>query len=279
MQPKNNSRLPRAALSVDLEFFSDTPAFRKLNRQWPYEEDGQTGIERLLEIFQKHNVKSTFFVVARHAQSRKALLRQIMESGHEIASHGMTHASLKHSSAATIDSEVKGSKAMLEDELGIQIQGFRSPACQMNAHIAEAIATSGYRYDSSVVPGIPIPGWYGFANAPRRPFRLCELFRTKESDVLEFPLSTHPVSHTPVSGFLLRLLGARYAVSSVRAQLGRREIPVIYVHPWEFVSLHRMKGVPWRMYHRTGMPALRTVEQLLASVQAEFVPMRELITE
>lgn len=261
---------------MDLEFFSDTPAFRRLNRRWPYEEDGQTGVERLLELFEKHGVKSTFFVVARHAQSRKPLLQRILESGHEIASHGVTHTPLVHSSAAAIESEVKGSKAILEDALGVEIRGFRSPACQMNARIAEAIAAGGYRYDSSVVPGIPIPGWYGFANAPRRPFRMCELFRTAESDVMEFPLSTHPVTHTPASGFLLRLFGPRYAVSCIRAQLGRREIPVVYVHPWEFVSLDHMKGVPWRMYYRTGMRAVQALGKILENVPAEFVPIRDL---
>lgn len=277
MQPKNNHGPLRAVLSVDLEFFSDTPAFRRLNRRWPYEEEGQTGVERLLELFERHRVKTTFFVVARHAQTCKPLLKRILASGHEIASHGVTHIPLAHSSDAVIESEVKGSKAMLEDALGVEVPGFRSPACQMNARIAEAIVSSGYRYDSSVVPGIPIPGWYGFANAPRKPFRLCELFRTVEADVMEFPLSTHPVTHTPASGFLLRFFGCRYGVSSMRAQLGRREIPVVYVHPWEFVSLDHMKGVPWRMYYRTGIPALHTVGQILQNVPAEFVPIRDLV--
>ncbi len=277
MQSNGNGQPPQAVLSVDVEFFSDTPAFRRLDRDWPYEEDGQTGIERLLELFEKHNVRSTFFVVAKHVRSHRSLFTRILEKGHEIASHTTNHIPLGGCSDEMIESEVRGSKAILEDALGVEIRGFRSPACQMNPRIAEAIARSGYRYDSSVVPGIPIPGWYGVPNAPKRPFPLSELFRISPSNVIEFPLSTHPVTHTPVSGFWMRFLGVRFAVSSIRSQLARREVPVIYVHPWEFVASARLSGMPWRMYYRTGEPALRMVEHLIEKVRGRFVCMRDLI--
>ncbi len=49
---------------------------------------------RLLNIFKKHGGKGTFFVVGNLLEKNKATAKRIVNEGHEIASHGWSHADL-----------------------------------------------------------------------------------------------------------------------------------------------------------------------------------------
>jgi hypothetical protein len=58
--------------------------------------------------------------------------------------------------------------------------------------------------------------------------------------------------------------------------LARRGVaPVLYVHPWELVDLPEIRGVPERIYVRSGAYMRRAVERILAT-PFEFVPVRTL---
>lgn len=52
---------------------------------------GEELIPRMLEIFKKSDIKITFFVTGKWAESNPKLLREIFDSGHEIGSHGYMH--------------------------------------------------------------------------------------------------------------------------------------------------------------------------------------------
>jgi len=264
-------------LSVDLELFADTFAFQKLNRKWVYGEAGETGIEKLLELFEKHNVRSTFFVVGRLAKSHKQLLNRIRTGGHEIASHTMTHRSLLNLTDGAIKTEVEDSKKMLEDEVGDEVLGFRAPAFGINSAIMAVVAESGYRYDSSVVPCLRIPGWYGFPKAPKQPFNIRDIFPDMKADLMEFPVAVNPLLRLPISGMWLRMLGRQYVRESLSSLMKTGIIPIICVHPWEIVDLPRLKGIPRRVYCRTGKQTLEIIESIIKNEKAKFVPIRDLL--
>ena len=48
-------------------------------------------VDSLLSILDQHQTKATFFVLGTLAESHPALVKQIAEQGHEIASHGYSH--------------------------------------------------------------------------------------------------------------------------------------------------------------------------------------------
>jgi len=266
-----------AVLSVDLEFFTDTFAFQKLSRKWEYGEAGEAGVEKLLKLFEKHNIKSTFFVVSGHVESHKQLLNRIRNGGHEIASHTMTHRSLLNLTDMEILSEVCDSKKMLEDAISAEVLGFRAPAFGINTKIATAIEQSGYQYDSSVVPCLRIPGWYGFPRAPKQPFTIRELFPTVNSDLMEFPIAVNPVIRMPISGAWMRIFGIRYTMWGIKSLLRRGIVPVLHVHPWELVYLPRLRGIPWRAYYHTGAHTFKMIEQIITGVGATFITIRSLL--
>ena len=48
-------------------------------------------VPRLLDLFARHGIRATFFVLGRDAEAQSPLLRRIIAAGHEIADHSMTH--------------------------------------------------------------------------------------------------------------------------------------------------------------------------------------------
>ncbi len=264
-------------ISVDFELFSDTLAFQKLDKEWKYGENGESGLVRLLDLFEKYGVRSTFFVVAKHAQSHNQLLQRIKNSGHEIASHTMAHITFRNRAYDEIEREIKQSKQVLEDAINDTVVGFRSPAFRIDKRIAGVIAQADYKYDSSVVPSRSIPGWYGFPQAPKHSFNIREIFPDIDSDLMEFPVAVNPIIRMPISGAWMRLFGVRYTMWGIKAIIRQGGVPILYVHPWEIVDIPRLKGIPWRVYYRTGEQTLNMIEHIIKNAHAEFVPIRDLL--
>ena len=48
-------------------------------------------LPRLLDLYDKYNVRSTFFVLGALAEIRPNIVRMIHERGQEVASHGYSH--------------------------------------------------------------------------------------------------------------------------------------------------------------------------------------------
>lgn len=71
-------------------------------------------------------------------------LRSVLEAGHEIGSHGMTHTPLRDVAAAMLPHEVADSQRVLEDALGVPVTGFCYP---YGSHNAEAVNEVRRRYE------------------------------------------------------------------------------------------------------------------------------------
>ena len=81
-------------MSVDVEDYFQVSAFESHvpRSQWdsiPSRVERNT--DRILALFDSHNVHATFFVLGWIAERFPNLLRRIHDSGHEIASHGYSH--------------------------------------------------------------------------------------------------------------------------------------------------------------------------------------------
>lgn len=72
-------------------------------------------------------------------------IREWINAGHEVASHGYSHRSLIGLSSEALNHEIGDSKSEIEDRLGIEIQSFVPPFGRINNRIAESVANCGYR--------------------------------------------------------------------------------------------------------------------------------------
>lgn len=272
---------PLATLSVDFEFFSHLPAYRSADGSIDERAVGLEGVVDLLDAFEAANSTGTFFTVSDVSDSYSDTIKRISSDGHEIASHTHTHRHLSELNPSDRYEELATSKERLESVTGKEVTGFRAPSFDITDGHFEDLATIGYSYDSSVVPCRSIPGWYGGECEVQRPTLAGELGKGRStepsSSVVEVPIGVMPALRLPLTGTWIRFFGVTYTILGMRL-LARNGIPpVLYVHPWELVDLPSVKGVPSRVYVRTGDYMRRAIRKILAQ-PFDFVTVEE-ITE
>lgn len=262
------------ALSIDLEFFEHTPAYRKAQGDMDREAVGKEGVSFLLDLFDRHEADATFYIVSNIADSYPDLLREI-DDRHEIGSHTHTHRRLTTLSRESRREELVDSRQLLADITDTEVLGFRAPVFDRPPTHFEELEEAGYEYDSSIIPTRRIPGWYGGKFDRQKPGSV-EDFGFEKSPLQEIPISVFPGLRFPISGAWTRLLGRFYFRKGIDLLSRQGLIPVLYFHPWEFVSLPKVEGVPQRVYWRTGDWLKETITSLLRA-DFEFVTMQSLL--
>ena len=94
---------------------------------------GADDIPQILDILDKHEVKSTFFIVGLWAEKYPEMIEIISKRGHEIANHGYSHAHMAQIPEAKIKEEIVRCNETLEKISGDKITLFRPPYGEYNA--------------------------------------------------------------------------------------------------------------------------------------------------
>lgn len=226
------------AMTVDVEDYFHVAALSDVIRkeQWAsmeYRADAST--HKLLELFAKHGIQATFFILGWIARRSPDLVREIHAAGHEIACHGMSHQLVYDQTPEQFEAETRESKALLEDLTGVAVAGYRAASWSITRRslwALDIIHALGFEYDSSVFP--VRHDIYGIPDAPRRPHRI----KTPSGkELVEFPPSTASfagVSVPVAGGGYFRLLPywlTRYGLKQINVDDGQSFI--FYLHPWE----------------------------------------------
>lgn len=205
---------------------------------------------RLLDLFARHNVRATFFVLGWIAARCPGLVREILSRGHEVASHGYHHQVTHELSRKDLRDDLYRSKAVLEDLTGEPVKGYRAPKFSLNQTVLEELGELGYRYDSS---------WNGISSLPvimnsvlspqsissdgiSSPASIHSVLSPQSSSSTpRFTVSEIPVSNLRVGGRVVPMGGGGYfrfwpasflekGVARILRSEGRY---VFYLHPWE----------------------------------------------
>lgn len=269
---------PRAAISVDLELFRHTPAFRSANGRLEEKTLGLESVDSLLETFESAGATATFFIVSEIAENHPDIVERIAAAGHEIGSHTHTHRLLTAIDPDERREELRHSRELLESVSGQSVRGFRAPAFALPDNYFTNLAAAGYDYDSSINPCRAIPGWYGGEYDTRRAVPATTIDPTAPAGLTEIPIAVSPFFRLPVGGAWTRLLGRRYTLWGTQAAADHGVPPVLYTHPWEFSNLPAIDGISRRVTWRTGQWMLETLEALL-SLPYDFVSLATLADE
>jgi polysaccharide deacetylase family protein (PEP-CTERM system associated) len=226
------------AMTVDVEDYFHVSALSQVisRDDWSRMEfRAEKSTDRLLELFARHDVKSTFFVLGWVTERAPALIRRIHAAGHEVACHGLTHELVYRQTPEVFRDETARSKRMLEDCIGTRVYGYRAASYSITAQslwALDILAELGFEYDSSIFP--IAHDRYGIPGASTQPGTIKT---PKGHDIVEFPLSTKQVMgmRVPVAGGgyfrLLPYWFTRWALGSINRSEG---VPFIfYLHPWE----------------------------------------------
>ena len=190
-------------MTVDVEDYFHVSALAEVIRrdQWDdMEYRAEQSTNRLLDLFGRHGVRATFFVLGWVARRSPELIKRIHAAGHEVACHGLTHELVYRQTPEVFRQETRESKAMLEDLIGAPVLGYRAASYSITARSLWAIdilCELGFRYDSSIFP--IAHDRYGIPGASTRP----GLMHAKNgASIVEFPLSTAEVfgRRVPVAG-------------------------------------------------------------------------------
>lgn len=260
---------PRAALTVDVEFFTQIPAYRGASGTTTESGVGHDGIEFLLDAFDAAGGTGTFFTVSEIAETHPETVAAVAQH-HELASHTQTHRHLSDLSASERRAELADSKAQLESVGGTDVTGFRAPSFDFTDDHFDLLADTGYEYDSSIAPSRSIPGWYGGEYDIDRPVSADAVVSGAPESVTEVPVAVMPGLRLPLTGTWIRFFGVHYTLLGMHLIARRGITPVLYVHPWELVELPAVEGVPSRVYYRTGSYMRRAVRRIL-NADFEFV--------
>lgn len=191
----------------------------------------EDNVDRILALLAEHDVHATFFTLGWVAERYPALVRRIIEGGHELASHGYEHYRATDQGYGEFLADIRLAKAVLEDIAGQPVRGYRAPSFSVgpdNDWAFDCIATAGYRYSSSVYP--IRHDHYGVPDGPRFAHEV-------RQGLLEVPVATVRVlqSNWPAGGGgyfrLLPYRVSRWSLRRVNAVDGRPAM--FYFHPWE----------------------------------------------
>ncbi len=232
----------------------------------------------LLEAVNQSGGKATFFIVGQIAKSHPSLIRDIAESGHEIACHSWAHERIHRLNPESFREDLRLAKEALEDASGQKVVGYRAPTFSITRETAWAIdglVAEGFIYDSSIFP--IRHDRYGIPEAPTKPFYA----QGKESKILELPPATLRFlgQNLPAAGGgYFRLFPTKILRTAARK---RSQEPlgasVLYFHPWEFdptqPKLPLKKLSKWRTY--VGIKSARKRLQRLLN-EFECVKMLDL---
>jgi len=223
-------------LSVDVEDWFQVGAFEQvIDRQdWEaLEHRVEANTHAVLDLFAAADVKATFFTLGWVARRYPAVIRRVVEEGHELASHGLDHARVFNLGADRFAADLLEARHILEDAGGVAITGYRAPSFSIDPRTPWAhriLAEQGYTYSSSVAP--IAHDHYGWRDAPRFAFR-----PLADSDLVEIPVTTVQIAgrrQAAGGGGFFRLFPywfSQWALRRVNSIDGRPG--VTYFHPWE----------------------------------------------
>ncbi len=262
----------RNVISVDVEeyFHSHEVSAGRDQRLWAgFPARVETATARVLELFDAHRVRGTFFILGWVAERYPRLVRRIAAAGHEIGCHSHLHRLVYELSPEEFRSDTLRAQAAIADACGTRPRLYRAPSYSITRRslwALEILAECGFTHDSSIYP--IRHDRYGIPGSHRHPYTI----PTPSGPILEVPPATVRLAAgvvTPVGGgAYLRLFSYRYTAAGIRLLNRQEQHPAcIYFHPWEMdpEQPRLATGVVSRLRTYTGVAGMRAkLDRLLS---------------
>ena len=219
---------PTLLLSVDFEDWHQLIRRRVGASNW--REPGPAlarETEALLDLFERLDVRATFFVLGMAARAHPQLVKPIVDRGHEIGCHGDAHLPVHTQTPDEFAADLRTARATIEDLTGQTPIGYRAPAFSITRAADwayDVLSQEGFAYDSSqhdspAIRDRAVP-------ATRAPHRL-------ETGLWEFPVAVWQMrsARIPVGGASYwQLLPTPLLLRGLR---DAGPLAGLYLHPYE----------------------------------------------
>ena len=162
---------PRPSVPVLITWDVDPELWMPFDRR-------QRALHAVLEMCQRNDIPSTFYVTAQPAYEYAEDFAKMQALGHEIGCHGLTHGDEENYDRMPVDFQreyISQATETLQSVLGVPVRAFRSPHVETPPQTLKLLAEYGYWSDSSVcsqrmdlLSSNLIN--FGWLIAPRRPY-------------------------------------------------------------------------------------------------------------
>jgi polysaccharide deacetylase family protein (PEP-CTERM system associated) len=268
------------AFTIDVEDYFHVSAFREAvaPADWSrFESRVVANTRRTMDVLDEVGSKGTFFVLGWVAERERGLVREIVDRGHELACHGYSHRLIYQQSPDQFREETVRAKALLEDQAGVPVRGYRAASFSItdaSRWALDILVECGFEYDSSQFP--VRHDLYGSSVDSLLPHRI---ETPGGASLVEFPMTVRKVLGVPIpasGGGYFRLYP--FALTKRLLQAGPVGPFVFYLHPWELDPEQPRLRAPWksRFRHYTNLHSceakLRTLLQTF-----RFAPMADVL--
>jgi polysaccharide deacetylase family protein (PEP-CTERM system associated) len=123
------SQRPKHLLTILVEDYFHVGAFENLiqQRNWSnFEPRYEQNTIKTLDLLDEFDTKATFFVLGWIAEQNPKLVRQIVARGHEVASRGYYHRSLRNLTDEEFREDLRRTNKAIEDASGQKVMGYRA---------------------------------------------------------------------------------------------------------------------------------------------------------
>jgi len=233
-------------LSFDIEEHFQVAAFDCVarRRHWgSLESRVERNTHLILDLLEARGIHATMFVLGWVAERHKQLIRRIVESGHELASHGYAHELITGQTPPAFREDIRRAKVILEDIGRRPILGYRAPTFSITRETEWALpilVEEGYQYDSSIMS--VVHDTYGIPRA----IPTIHTISTVAGPIWEVPPSTWKWAGLTIpvaGGGYFRLIPYLLFKRLLRRVESQGRPLVMYLHPWELDPHQpRMRG-------------------------------------
>jgi polysaccharide deacetylase family protein (PEP-CTERM system associated) len=241
-------------LSIDLEEWFHILDYEETNspQKWEKFPSRMTeSTERLLALFEKHEVKATFFVLGWVARKVPTLVQKIADAGHEIGCHSENHSLIYLMSRDEFEQDLYSSISILRDISGQPVNMYRAPGFSITRKCLwafDALVKQGITIDSSVFPAARTHG--GLEGFPTEPF----LIKTSLGNLRELPISTFGLAGKRVAfsgGGYFRLFPTFIHSFFTKSATKNAKPIIMYLHPRDIDASQPRLSLPLVRYIKT----------------------------
>lgn len=98
---------------------------------------------RILDLLAQHDVSATFFLLGRHVVRWPALVRRMVDDGHQVANHGFAHRKLHLAGPRRAERDIADGTASIVDACGVPPRHYRAPHGFRSPFVAPAARRHG----------------------------------------------------------------------------------------------------------------------------------------
>ncbi|AWT24871.1 MULTISPECIES: polysaccharide deacetylase family protein [Corynebacterium] len=120
---------------------------------------GEVGIPRLLKLFSRHDLRTTWFIPGHSLETFPDQCRAIVDAGHEVGGHGYSHENPVAMTPQQEHDVVEKATELLTELAGKAPRGYTAPWWEMSSYTPTVLKEFGYTYDHSQSHKDFVP-WY-----------------------------------------------------------------------------------------------------------------------